>query len=124
MFTYDLVNPNDITRVRFHIADTDANIAVFQDEEILFVLLESGGWQNAVIVLITNIIAKLSTPDFKADWLTVDSSTAVKAWQNSLAVKRAEFGIRVASISATAILPYRVDSLQTASPNYAEDNGL
>jgi hypothetical protein len=64
-FTYTPNSPNDITRVRFHIADTVESSAMYSDEEITFGIAEGGSYQQAVIILLQNLIARLSAePDF------------------------------------------------------------
>jgi len=60
---------DDVSRVRFHLGDTVETGAKFQDEEIAAVISEKGSWQQAVIACILNLMARLSIPDFTADWL-------------------------------------------------------
>lgn len=116
-FTYTPSTPNDITRVRFAIGDTDTTAAVFTDEEITFQISETTTWQRAVIALLESLIARLAaTPDFQADWLRVSQAEALKAYQALLKIKRAEYG--VATITATAKHTYRPDSNMTEAPTY------
>lgn len=93
-FTYNLTNPNDITRVRYHLGDTDEPTAIYQDEEIAFAISENGGWQRAVISLIKGCIVRLAhEPDMTADWLTINWRRSSDAWRSMLREKQAEFGL-------------------------------
>lgn len=114
-FSYTPIS-NDLSRVRFHLGDTDPASAMFQDEEISGVITEVSNWQIAVIYLIQNLIAKCSTPNFTADWLTVDLATAVKSYQQLLMIKRRE--LKIFANIATTVSPWRPDSGQTAPPDY------
>lgn len=107
----------DRDRVRFHIGDTDPNAVKFTDEEIAAILTEAGDYQAATLACIRNLIAKLSIPDFQADWLKVDSSTARKGYLDLLDLKEDEFG---SSISVTAGHTYRPDSRQATAPTFPE----
>lgn len=114
-FTYTPETATDITRVRFHIADTVEATAKFTDEEITFQVTETGSWQNAVISCLENLLAKLTTnPDFQADWLTIDSEEAIEGLQKLLAEKRKSLGLRRIASSANAV--YRSDSFATEPP--------
>lgn len=116
-FTYDLVTPNDITRVRFHVGDTAEEAAMFSDEEIEFVIDEEGTWQAAVIGCLTTIIAKLSMePDLKADWLAVSLGRSVKGFQSLLTEKRRKFNLP--AVTGGTVATYRSDSLQTEAPDW------
>lgn len=102
-FSYDVSNPNDTTRVRYHLQDTDADTAIFSDEEIAFVLSEEGSVGRAVVSLITAIMAKLShEPDMQADWLRVSWRSNVATWARLLADKRREFGIGSGAVLTVA----------------------
>jgi len=93
-FTYDPVNPDDITRVRYWIQDTDEDIAIFDDETINFIISEEGSWQAATIALCEGIIQKLNRePDFQADWLRVDHKRALKGYEGMVARLRTKFSI-------------------------------
>lgn len=118
-FTYTPASPTDVTRVRFHIGDTDSTAAIFSDEEIEFITDEnSGSWQRAVIACIEAMIAKASNqPDFKADWLQVDGSKSIAGLKTLLSEKRRALG--VASLVATSVHVYRADSNLTESPDWA-----
>ncbi len=118
VFTYDLSTPDNNTRVRYHVGDVDSTVAMFQDDEIAFVLSEEGTWQLAVVSLIKSIIARLShEPDMTADWLTISWRRSADNWQKLLSVKMSEFGINSRS-AATVTHVYRPDSLATEAPDY------
>lgn len=121
-FTYDTSNPTDITRVRYHLADTVAADAIWTDEDITYAIsLQDGSWQRAVISLIEQYITILArTPDFSADWLSVDTKATVESWRMLLADKRREFGLK--RMVATVTHTYRADSRQESEPDYTEDN--
>ena len=73
-FTYDLAMPTDLTRVRFQIQDVDSDSPRFQDEDISFALSEGGSVGDAVrLLLLAERRRAAMTPDFKADWLTVEN---------------------------------------------------
>lgn len=100
--TYDLSSGfTDLTRVRFHIGDTDvAENAMLQDEEINAVITEAGGWQEAVIACLRHLRAQVARPDFTADWLTVTNSTARASFDKLISDKLAEFGLNNLEMSA------------------------
>ena len=115
-FTYTPGTPTDVTRARFHVGDTVEAGALFTDEEITFAIDEAGGWQQAVIMLLQNLIARLSADgDFQADWLRVDSSRSVGSLRALLSEKRRAFGIGAVRGVAKAV--YRSDSGQTGAPD-------
>lgn len=120
-FSYDLVTPTDVTRVRRHISDTDETTAIFSDEEIQFNLDEEGTVNKAVIALIKQIIAKLSNePDMQADWLKIDWRRSSEAWFKMLSEKKREFGLG-AVIDSGGSHAYRPDTLQKTAPDYGEE---
>lgn len=120
-FSYDLVTPTDVTRVRRHISDTDETTAIFSDEEIQFNLDEEGTVNKAVIALIKQIIAKLSNePDMKADWLQIDWRRSSEAWFKMLSDKKREFGLG-AVIDSGGRHSFRPDTLQKTAPDYGEE---
>lgn len=92
-FSYTLPFATDTDRVRFHLGDTDATAVKFSDEEIAAVLTEAGDYKAAVLMCIRNLIARLSQPDFKADWLQVSGADAVASWRKLYAEKAGEFGL-------------------------------
>lgn len=113
-FTYTpSATPDDRDRVRFHTGDTTEGENFLSDEEIAMLLAEAGSWQQAVIGGIQFIIAKLSKPNFQADWLTVNHSEARKGYEKLLAAKRQELGIT--AITARAVSVHRSDSRTDSS---------
>lgn len=116
-FTYTpSATPTDLTRVRFALGDVDSTAAKFSDEEIAMMIAEETTWQKAVIKLIQTLIAKLSIPNFSADWLTVDASTARKDLMWLLQQKRNEYGIP--ALSTDVSYAYRPDSRQNQAPDF------
>lgn len=113
-FTYTPAAPDDTTWVRFHIHDTVESESYLSDEEIGMALSNYGSVAAASIACIKSIIATLSKPDFRADWLQVSNAEARKGYETLLREKRAEFGIPAVSASGQSV--YRADSLQTDVP--------
>jgi hypothetical protein len=66
------------------------------------------------------LMAQLTDPDFQADWLRVDASTAYKSLESLLATKRQQFG--VAAAVATTGFAWRPDSGQTAAPTFETED--
>jgi hypothetical protein len=92
-FTFNPI-ATDRDRVRFHLGDTDASASKFSDEEIDGVLAEcDGSYRLATLACIRNLIARLSQPDFKADWLQVTNGAAIASWRKLYAEKADEFGL-------------------------------
>ena len=102
----------DRDRVRFHIGDTNANTAIFSDEQINALISESGGWQNAVIAALEHLIALTSQPNFRADWLHVDHESARRGYQVTLNAKRRLFGI--AAVNAVVVQGTRIDGNESS----------
>lgn len=124
-FTYTpSATPSDTTRVRFALGDTDSTAAKFTDEEINFQISEQTTWQAAVITLLQGLIAKMSVPNFTADWLTVDATTARKDLMWLLQQKRNEYGI--SQLSVDTAYAWRPDSRQNTSPDFddVQDSAL
>lgn len=121
-FTYNLASPNDITRVRFHTGDTIEESAISSDEQITFVISESGTWQKAVIACIRHNIARLATePDMEADWLKIDWRRSADNWKLLLSEKSQEFGLGKARASSGGQHVHRVDGLQKTEPDWVND---
>jgi hypothetical protein len=78
------------------------------DELIASLVTDEGTKQKAVIAGIEYIIMMLSTPDFKADWLSVSNGEAIKSYERMLATKKKKFG--VGGITAGVVYTYRSDS--------------
>lgn len=114
---------SNLDRVRFHLGDVDSAAARFQDEEIAATIVEYGDVQSATLALIQSMIARLSVPDFTADWLKVDSGSARAAYVQLLAAKRAEFGQRL-SLSVGNVHAYRADSGATAEPTFPQADAV
>lgn len=121
MFTYDLTPPvADLSRVRFHIGDTEEEAAIFTDEEIMFAIDEANGWQAAVIMLIRSVLARLAAePDMQADWLQIDWRRSAEGWQKLLSEKKQQFGMGARSVSGGQHA-FRPDSNQKTPPDYGE----
>jgi hypothetical protein len=115
-FTYDVSLSTDLALVRFHIGDTDANAYFLEDATITALLTSETSVGGAVIASIRHILARLSQPNFKADWLQVDLASARKGYQALLDVKQQEFGL--SAITTTIRRVYRADSTATEEPDY------
>lgn len=113
-FTFNPASPRDIDRVRIYTGQTIESQSLLTDEEITLLLSEEASVGGAVVEGLQLIIGKLSQPNFKADWLSVDATEAIKSYRATLAQMRKKFG--VAAISATPKAVYRSDSLMTEVP--------
>jgi len=93
--TYDLGSPTDLTRVRYHLGDVEITTAIFQDEEISFVLSEESNDVGAAVVsCIKSVMARLNhEPDMQADWLKIDWRRSAENWRALLAEKEQQFGL-------------------------------
>lgn len=93
--TYSFAIPfDDIARVRFAVGDNDATAHRFEDELITALITEYEGWKPTVIACIDAIINDvLSTPDFTADWLKIESTKALAFYEKLRARKIAEYGL-------------------------------
>lgn len=124
-FTYNLDSPDNVTRVRWHLSDT-VEPAMVSDEEIAFAISETGTWQKAVIFIIDKKLAEMAMePDFKADWMSVDSKDAERRLKALRSMKLKEFGLTADSvfgfgITASVHRAWRPDSGQTEEPDYTE----
>lgn len=109
---------DNITRVRYHIQDTDESCMIFSDAEISMVISEEGTYKKAVISLIKAIIQRLShEPDMTADWLTVSWRRSADSWHKLLGEKRRDFGEGL-SVVARVSHAYRDDTTQDETPDY------
>jgi hypothetical protein len=113
-FAEDLTISRDF--VRFHSGDTIEAEAFMSDALITSLVTSAGSKERAVIQAIQYKIARLSDPNFKADWLQVENDTAVKSLQALLSLKRTELGIP--RFEATITHVYRADSAATEEPDY------
>jgi hypothetical protein len=112
-FTDDLTDNGDY--VRFHTGDTVS--PGFMSDALIDSLIAVEGTPNkAVIAGLKYIIAQLSRPDFRADWLQVSSADARQGYQAMLAEKRAELGI--ARLTTTVTHTYRADSDADEEPDW------
>lgn len=107
-FTYtgDLSIDRDF--VRFHTGDTVEDRSFLSDAVIASLITDEGSKQKAVIASIEYIILMLSTPDFKADWLSVSNKDAREGYEKMLSTKKKKFG--VGGITASVVNTYRSDS--------------
>lgn len=120
--TFDPSLVDDVSLVRFHIGDTDTSTPYIQDETISALLESEGSVGAAVIACLIHIIALFSVPNFRKDWLSVDSSTARDGFTDLLNMKRQEFGLFGVTVEASISLPYRADNNQNSSvATYADD---
>jgi hypothetical protein len=111
-FTFDAALGDDVSLVRFHIGDIDADGYYLEDETIQY-FVTAGTVGSAVIACIKHIISQLSKPDFRKDWLAVSNmAEACKGYQALLAQKASEFGLPLYTASVTISQPYRADSAQ------------
>lgn len=121
-FSYNVSTPDDITRIRYAITDTDEATAIFQDEEINFVLSEEGSVGAAVVSLIETIIRQLAhEPDSQQDWLRVDWRRSQAEWRKILADQKRKYGIGTITSTSTVKQAYRPDSLQKTTPDYEDE---
>lgn len=107
--TYDPSNPDDVTRVRYHIQDTDTTNARYSDAEINFVIAEEGSWQKAVISLLRADMASAARdPDSVAsDWLKVTNRSLVDL-RRMIGEKMNALGI--SRVTSSSVGVYRADS--------------
>lgn len=115
-FTDDLTIP--VNFVRFYSSDTVQAEAFLSDELITSLITDAGSKQKAVIAAIEYKIARLSQPNFKADWLQVDNKSAVDSLLKMLAARRAQFG--VPAVTASVMHVYRADSAATEEPDFTD----
>lgn len=112
-FTYNAALSNDISWVRFHIADTDSDGYYLADETINY-LIGANSKEQAVIDCIENIILQLSTPNTRIDWLSVDYTEARKGYEKLLETMKQKLGITGgATLTTVTHTPWRADSNQT-----------
>lgn len=122
-FTYNLTTPNDITRVRYGVRDTDSTAAIFSDEEINFRLSENAGdWKRTVIDMLQGKIMELSnTPDFTAGPLRVNQQDAKATLERLLTMRRNEYGIP--ALVGKSVYIYRPDNTTfTEAPTFTDSD--
>jgi hypothetical protein len=129
-FTYDEDLSQDRDFVRFYTGDTDSASSFLSDEVIASLLAEYATKQEATIAGVRYIIRQLSKPDFQADWLKVDYSSARKGYLAMLGDLMTEFDLETfeGRIGGETLRTYRGDSIATSAPDFAEgrlgDDGL
>lgn len=119
-FTFDPSLGTDLSLVRFHTGDTDSTNYYLEDATITALLTSQTSVGGAVIASIRFILARLSQPNFRADWLQVDLASARKGYTALLAEKQQEFGI--GAITSTVTHVYRADSTGSEEPDYTGGN--
>ena len=112
-FSFDASLGDSVSWVRFMIGDTDSNGYYLQDESIQY-WITAGSKEQAVIDCIENIIAQLSMPTTKLDWLSVDYSTARAGYEALLKRMKQKLGkTNGVTFGQVTHTPYRADSKQT-----------
>lgn len=109
-FTFTPSAPDDITRVRFHVEDTDESAAILSDEVIGMAISESGSWQNAVIWCIDYILSRLSKESgVEMDWLKVSRADAIRHYTRLKSEKRNTLGITSGGVTVSSTSVSRSD---------------
>lgn len=111
-FTLNLTLPlSNLTRVRLAIGDIHEDAPIFSDELINAQIAAEGTWQKATIACLRTLIADLSSrPDFQADWLKVDASTAIRALQERLADLQAQHELLMLDASSVQGITWANDA--------------
>lgn len=117
-FTYTEDLTDDVDFVRFHTGDVVSDESFLSDGIITSLVATTGSKEAAVIAAIRHIIARLSTPNFRADWLQVDNEAARRGYETLLKEKQKELGF--GALVSTGINTYRADSAQTEEPDYSD----
>jgi hypothetical protein len=94
-FTYDPALGDNLSLVRFELADTrGGDDTMLPDETINGLLtLYANDIGQTVVACIEYLIADLSSPNISADWLKVDNVTARQGFEKLLAQKRQKYGL-------------------------------
>lgn len=109
-FSFQSTLADDVSWVRFMVGDTDSNGYYLHDESIQY-FIDAGSKEQAVIDCIENIIAQLSAPTTKLDWLSVDYSQARAGYEALLKRMKQKFGKRNGvAFTQVTYNPYRQDS--------------
>jgi hypothetical protein len=108
-----------LDRVRFSIGDTDS-AGYYLADETINALITLHGENGAIVESLRYILAQLSRPDFRADWLQVTNKEAATAVRLQLrdAIRRYGTG----GLVAGTVNVYRQDSQQTEEPDYDTDD--
>jgi hypothetical protein len=115
-YTFAPALSNDVSLVRFHIGDINADGHYLEDETINYFVTNSGV-ATAVIRCIQYIITQLSQPNFSLDWMSVSNEQARAGYEALLKQKSLELGVSTtgAVAASTISLPYNADSYQDSS---------
>lgn len=115
-YTEDLTVARDF--VRYHTGDVVEGQNFLSDEIIESLVTTTGSNEAAALSAIRHIMSRLSTPNFKADWLQIDYQSARAGYEKLLKEKLNEFGLGLPV--ATAMHTYRADSAATEAPDFSE----
>lgn len=99
-----------------HINDTDTTAGKLTDAEVDYALTLKTTVGAAAVQCIDWLLAKVTDPNFTADWLTVDNASAFKSLSALRLLLCQSFA--VPSLTTSSVFVYRADSLQTESPDY------
>ena len=121
-YSYDPNLADDVSLVRFHIGDTDDAGHYLENETIQY-HITAGSTSTAIINCIRYIITKLSSPDFKQDWLSVSNAEARKGYESLLATKKQELGIYMATPYTIITHAHRADSYENEDGEYTAPDG-
>ena len=113
-YTEDLSVSRDF--VRFHTGQVVDEQSFLSDEIIASLVSTTGSKEAAALAGIRHIISRLSTPNFRADWLQIDNESARRGYEKLLTDKKNELGLGLPV--ASAVHTYRVDSAQTEAPDF------
>jgi hypothetical protein len=122
-FSFDESLGDDVSLVRFHIGDTSDDGHFLEDETIQY-HVDAGSVEAAAINCLRYIVTQLAQPNFKLDWLSVDSAEALRAYERLLRLKSQEFGIALLSPVTTISFPHRADSHENDDGSYDDPDGL
>jgi hypothetical protein len=122
-FSFDESLDDDVSLVRFHIGDTNDEGHFLEDATIQY-HVDAGSVETAAINCLRYIVTQLAQPNFKLDWLSVDSAEALRAYERLLRLKSQEFGIALLSPVTTISFPHRADSHENDDGSYDDPDGL
>ena len=116
-FTFVGTLATALDRVRFATGDTNEDGHYLEDATIT-ALVTLHGENGAIVESLRFILAQLSRPDFRADWLQVTNKEAAAAVRSQLrdAIRRYGTG----GLVAGTVNVYRQDSQQTEEPDYED----
>lgn len=123
-FTYDvlLLSTDKLMQLRLRLADTDADDALFQDEELNYFLNSSSSMETALLASIDVGIQRItSIPDFSIGPYTESYKNKIAALQNLRKTIQQASGSNAAPISkestTSAVFSYDVMSRTCCTPN-------